>query len=71
MMIEPPIEELAKKAGNKYLLCNLVSKRAKEIQKKNQEEEILDPEIKEITMAALELEDDEIGVEIIEDTKKD
>ena len=69
MMIEPPIEELAKKAGNKYLLCNLVAKRAKEIQKKNQEEEIFDPEVKEITMAALELEKDEIGVDILGEKK--
>ncbi len=33
MMIEPPIDELAKKAnGNKYVLSVLVSKRAKEIE---------------------------------------
>lgn len=64
MMIEPAIEELSKKAGNKYKLCVLVSKRAEEIQKHNYEEG-LNPEIKEITEACneimagkLELEDD-------------
>ena len=65
MMIEPPIEELSDKVGNKYKLCVLVSKRAEEIQKHNYEEGI-NPEIKEITEACneivegkLELEDDE------------
>ena len=64
MMIEPPIEELSDKVGNKYKLCVLVSKRAEEIQKHNYEEGI-NPEIKEITQACneivegkLELEDD-------------
>jgi len=33
MMIEPPIEELKKKVGNEYILANLVSKRAKELEK--------------------------------------
>ena len=33
MMIEPPIDELAKKAGgNKYVLSVLAAKRAKEIE---------------------------------------
>lgn len=32
MMIEPAIDELIEKAGNKYLLCNLISKRAKNIE---------------------------------------
>ncbi len=54
MMIEPPIEELSKKAGNKYKLCVLVSKRAEEIQKHNYEEGI-NPEVKEITQACNEI----------------
>ena len=33
MMIDPPIEELKKKAGNEYILTNLVAKRAKELEK--------------------------------------
>lgn len=33
MMIEPPIDELAKKTrGNVYVLCNVIAKRAKEIE---------------------------------------
>ena len=48
------IEELSKKAGNKYKLCVLVSKRAEEIQKHNYEEGI-NPEVKEITQACNEI----------------
>ena len=33
MMIDPPIEELRKIAGNEYILTNLVAKRAKELEK--------------------------------------
>ncbi len=33
MMIDPPIEELKEMAGNEYILTNLVSKRAKELEK--------------------------------------
>lgn len=33
MMIDPPIEKLREKAGNEYLLTNLVAKRAKELEK--------------------------------------
>ena len=32
-MIDPPIEELKKLAGNEYILTNLVAKRAKELEK--------------------------------------
>jgi len=33
MMIDPPIDALARRAGNnKYILANLISKRAKEIE---------------------------------------
>ena len=53
MMIEPPIEELSEKLGNKYKLCIVVSKRAKEIQAKNFEAKV-EPEITEITQAANE-----------------
>ena len=35
MMIEPPIDELARKVDtNKYKLCCVMSKRAKELEKK-------------------------------------
>lgn len=33
MMIDPPIEELEKLAGNRYILTNIVAKRAKELEK--------------------------------------
>lgn len=29
--LNPPIEEVIEQAGNKYILCTLVSKRAKEL----------------------------------------
>lgn len=54
MMIEPPVEELSKIAGNKYKLCCLVSKRAEEIQKRNFANEV-NPEVKEITEATFEV----------------
>ncbi len=35
MMIEPPIDELSKKmGGNKYKLCIVMAKRAKELEKR-------------------------------------
>lgn len=54
MMNLPPIEELSELAGNKYKLCGLVSKRAKQIQAKNTEMQI-NPEIKPISQAAQEM----------------
>ena len=33
MMIDPPIEELKKKAGNEYILANVIAKRAKTLEK--------------------------------------
>ena len=32
MMIEPPIDEITEKAGNKYVLSIIAAKRAKEIE---------------------------------------
>lgn len=32
MMLYPPIDKLVKKTGNIYVLCNLITKRAKEIE---------------------------------------
>lgn len=32
MMIDPPIDKLVEKAGNRYVLCNLITKRAKNIE---------------------------------------
>ena len=53
-MIEPPIDKMSEMVGNKYKLTTLVAKRAKQIQKRNIREE-LNPKMKEITEAALEV----------------
>lgn len=55
MLIEPPIEELIAKTGDKYKLSCLISKRAKELLKRNIEQEIEMPEKTEITEAAYEV----------------
>ena len=55
MMIEPPIDELARKVdNNKYKLCCLMSKRAKELEKKIPEE-IDKSDKKAISLAADEI----------------
>ena len=65
-LIEPAIEKLAEEAGNKYILCNVISKRAKEIIKAEQNnEQKVNHEYKEITEAAIELENNELQIEKI------
>lgn len=59
MLLEPPIEELVDKVGNKYKLSNLVARRANEIQKRNIQENVEKPE-NEITEAAKEVFDGKI-----------
>ena len=55
MMNEPPIDELAAKTGgNKYRLCTVISKRAKELEKRIPEE-IEKSDKKAITLAAEEV----------------
>ena len=63
-LIEPAIEKIAEEAGNKYILCNVVSKRAKEILKEKNEPNCnkKEKEMKEITEAALEIENKELVV---------
>ena len=57
-MIDPSIDVLKKNAnGNAYVLCNMISKRAKEIQNSNKE---IDPDHKEITMAFEEIADGKV-----------
>ena len=53
MMIDPPIEELKKIAGNEYILTNLVAKRAKELEKEIPEV-IENSQEKAISLAARE-----------------
>ena len=62
MMIEPPIEKMSAKVGNKYKLSVLASKRALELQKKHLEEEV-NPEVPELTEAANEIWNGEVVVE--------
>lgn len=55
MMNQPPIDELASKTdGNKYKLCTVIAKRAKELEKRIPEE-IEKSDKKAITMAAEEI----------------
>ena len=55
MMIEPPIDELtAKMGGNKYKLCCVMEKRAKELEK-TIPDEIIASDKKAISMAADEI----------------
>lgn len=54
MIIDPPIEKMSAKVGNKYKLCVLASKRAVQIQKENIEKGV-DAETPELTQAANEI----------------
>ena len=59
MIIEPPIEKMSEKVGNKYKLCILASKRALEIQVENIENKV-EPEETELTQAANEIWQDKV-----------
>lgn len=60
MMIEPPIDELARKMdNNKYKLCCVMSKRAKELEKR-MPEEIDKNDKKAISIAAEEIYENKI-----------
>ena len=55
MMIQPPIDELANKmGGNKYKLCCVMSKRAKELEKRIPAE-LEKSDIKSVSWAAQEI----------------
>lgn len=54
MMIEPPIDILVEKAGNRYSLCTVITKRAKEIETVRRAE-LADVDQKAISLACLEL----------------
>ncbi len=53
MITNPPIDKLVEKAGNKYILCCAVSKRAKELIEAQNRDEISSKE-KTISYAAVE-----------------
>lgn len=59
MIIEPPIEKMSEKVGNKYKLCILASKRALELQVRNIQAGV-DPEQTELTEAANEIWNDQV-----------
>ena len=52
--LHPPIEKVIESAGNKYILCSLVSKRAKELEK-DIPEVIENSQEKAISLAAREV----------------
>ena len=55
MMIEPSIDKLLSKTkGNKYVLCNVITKRAKEIESVRRLE-LADQDKKAITLASEEI----------------
>ena len=55
MMIEPAIDKLLEKTnGNRYILCNIVSKRAKEIESVRRLE-LADQDKKSISLACEEV----------------
>lgn len=60
MLNQPPVEKLTQKVGDKFKLSVLVSKRAREIQKRNIEQEIQVPAQTEITEAAYEVFNDKV-----------
>ncbi|MEG1710964.1 MAG: DNA-directed RNA polymerase subunit omega [Clostridia bacterium] len=61
MITKPSIDELTEIAGNKYILCCAVSKRAKELNVKQMNDELA-TNIKTITYAAQELKDGRIKI---------
>lgn len=62
MMNQPPIDALAKKTGgNKYKLCVIMAKRAKELEKRIPAE-LEKSEKKAISLAADEIYEGKIGV---------
>ncbi len=61
MITKPAIDTLARKAGNKYILCCAISKRAKELNNKQESDEFKS-DIKTISFAANELLEDKIKI---------
>lgn len=67
MMIEPPIDELTKKAGgNKYILSIVASKRAKEIET-TRRAELATADKKSISLALDEIEEGKVKPSKVEE----
>ncbi len=60
VMMEPPIDDLVKKVGNKFLLTCLISKRAKELNNAYLAGEPVEKDPKVISIAAQEVYDGKI-----------
>ncbi|MBR1890053.1 MAG: DNA-directed RNA polymerase subunit omega [Clostridia bacterium] len=68
MMIEPPIDELEKKAGkNKYVLSIIAAKRAKELEAADREHRFATADKKSISVALDEVYNDKIESSEIND----
>ena len=61
MVTKPSIDELTQIAGNKYILCRAISKRAKELNIQQTEDELA-TNVKTISYAAQELHDGKIKI---------
>jgi len=68
MVTKPSIDKLTEIAGNKYILCRAISKRAKELNIKQTEDELA-TNVKTISYAAQELYDGKI--QIVNDLESD
>lgn len=70
MMIEPSIDVLVKRTnGNRYILCNLIAKRAKNIENEHHSE-LADKEIKSISIACQEVAEGKVVPSANEDKIK-
>ncbi len=61
MITKPAIDQLADKAGNKYILCCIIAKRAKELNIKQEKDEFK-TDVKTISYAANELMEGKIKI---------
>lgn len=61
MVTKPPIDELTEIAGNKYVLCCVVTKRAKQLNQMQANDEIA-TNVKTISFAAEELHEGKIKI---------
>ena len=68
-MINPPIDRLLEKVGNKYMLAQVVAKRARELYEG--EQKLIDEDyINLITVSVEEIDQDKVGYYLIEEDEK-
>ncbi len=68
-MINPPIDRLLEKVGNKYMLAQVVAKRARELYE-GEEKLINEDYINLITVSVEEIDQDKVGYYLIEEDEK-